>query len=188
MRAILAVLSVAAVLAALTPALAEKRLFIIANNPDGYGVDRCLASGAACGTAAATAYCASRVPHGAVVPQDRPRRHHGRDPDRRRLRLPWLPLRRVRRHRVRTVVQGVARELGCEVMAGRLGRNRVAPGQSRKAGEIPIGRAERQAVLDCQRGEVRVRHQVAVATYWYRAAKLLVEPLAAGAAGSMFRD
>jgi hypothetical protein len=66
MRAILAVLSLAAVLAALTPALAEKRLFIIANNPDGYGVDRCLASGAACGTAAATAYCASHEFHTAL--------------------------------------------------------------------------------------------------------------------------
>jgi hypothetical protein len=66
MRAITAVLSVAAFVAALTPALAEKRLFIIANNSDGYGVDRCLASGAACGTAAANAYCASHEFHAAV--------------------------------------------------------------------------------------------------------------------------
>jgi hypothetical protein len=40
--------------------LAEKRIFIIANNADGYGVDRCLASGAACGAPAAAAYCRSR--------------------------------------------------------------------------------------------------------------------------------
>jgi len=40
-----------------TPALAEKRIFIIANNADGYGVDRCLASGDNCGRAAAAAYC-----------------------------------------------------------------------------------------------------------------------------------
>jgi len=40
-------------------AQAEKRTFIIANNSD-YGVDRCLASGASCGVAAATAYCRSR--------------------------------------------------------------------------------------------------------------------------------
>lgn len=66
MRAIPAVLSVAALVAALTPALAEKRLFIIANNPDGYGVDRCLASGAACGTAAANAYCSSHEFHAAL--------------------------------------------------------------------------------------------------------------------------
>ena len=66
MRALPAVLSVAALVAVLTPALAEKRLFIIANNPDGYGVDRCLASGAACGTAAANAYCASHEFHAAL--------------------------------------------------------------------------------------------------------------------------
>jgi hypothetical protein len=41
-------------------AQAEKRIFIIANNSDGYGVDRCLASGASCGKAVATAYCQSR--------------------------------------------------------------------------------------------------------------------------------
>ena len=41
-------------------ALAEKRVFIIANSSDGYGVDRCLASGAHCGSAVATAYCKSR--------------------------------------------------------------------------------------------------------------------------------
>ena len=40
-------------------AQAEKRTFIIANNSD-YGVDRCLATGASCGVAAATAYCRSR--------------------------------------------------------------------------------------------------------------------------------
>jgi hypothetical protein len=43
-----------------TAAHAEKRTFIIANNSDGYGVDRCLATGATCGTAVATAYCKSR--------------------------------------------------------------------------------------------------------------------------------
>ena len=59
MRVLLAVLSVAAILAALAPAQAEKRLFIIANNADDYGIDRCLATGTACGTAAATAYCRS---------------------------------------------------------------------------------------------------------------------------------
>jgi hypothetical protein len=38
-------------------AQAERRMFIIANDADGYGIDRCLASGDACGKAAATAYC-----------------------------------------------------------------------------------------------------------------------------------
>src|SRR6516165_9169711 len=43
-----------------TAAQAERRTFIIANNADGYGVDRCLASGASCGIPVATAYCRSR--------------------------------------------------------------------------------------------------------------------------------
>ena len=53
-------------LAALSAALfagsaaAETRIFIIANNADGYGVDRCLASGGPCGTTVATAYCQSQ--------------------------------------------------------------------------------------------------------------------------------
>jgi hypothetical protein len=59
MRSVLAILTLAAALAA-TAAQAEKRIFIIANYADGYGVDRCLASGAHCGSAAATAYCKSR--------------------------------------------------------------------------------------------------------------------------------
>jgi hypothetical protein len=42
---------------ATTSAMAEKRIFIIANNSDGYGVDRCLAAGDNCGRAAAAAYC-----------------------------------------------------------------------------------------------------------------------------------
>lgn len=36
---------------------AEQRMFIIASDADGYGVDRCLASGEKCGAAAANAYC-----------------------------------------------------------------------------------------------------------------------------------
>ena len=61
MRFLLA-LSLAAVIlpAHLCEASAEKRTFIIANNPDGYGVDRCLAPGAPCGAAAAAAYCQSK--------------------------------------------------------------------------------------------------------------------------------
>jgi hypothetical protein len=61
MRFLLAALTLAgAALIGTTTAQAEKRIFIIANNADGYGVDRCLASGAACGAAAAAAYCKSR--------------------------------------------------------------------------------------------------------------------------------
>ena len=58
MRSLFAV-AVLAVLGA-SAAQAEKRIFIIANTSDGYGIDRCLASGARCGGAVATAYCKSR--------------------------------------------------------------------------------------------------------------------------------
>jgi len=60
MRYLLAALTVAAVLYGNISAQAEKRIFIIANNSDGYGVDRCLASGAACGKTVATTYCKAR--------------------------------------------------------------------------------------------------------------------------------
>ena len=36
---------------------ADRHMFIIGNDADGYGVDRCLAGGEKCGAAAANAYC-----------------------------------------------------------------------------------------------------------------------------------
>ena len=42
------------------PASAENRTFIIPNNADGYGVDRCLANDERCGQAVATTYCQSQ--------------------------------------------------------------------------------------------------------------------------------
>jgi uncharacterized DUF497 family protein len=42
-----------------TAAQAETSLFFISYNSDGYGVDRCLATGASCGMMIATAYCQS---------------------------------------------------------------------------------------------------------------------------------
>ena len=59
MRSMLVTAIFAAALLGAGAAQAEKRVFVIANNGDGYGVDRCLASGAACGEAAANAYCRS---------------------------------------------------------------------------------------------------------------------------------
>ena len=41
-------------------ASADSRVFIIANQADGYGVDQCLAKGDKCGAPAARAYCQSR--------------------------------------------------------------------------------------------------------------------------------
>jgi len=50
-------LLIIAALSAAAPAYAESRVFIISGNTDGYGIDRCLASGATCGKAMAAAYC-----------------------------------------------------------------------------------------------------------------------------------
>src|SRR5260370_19259882 len=41
-------------------ASADSRVFIIANQADGYGVDQCLAKGDKCGAHAALSYCRSR--------------------------------------------------------------------------------------------------------------------------------
>jgi hypothetical protein len=60
MRYVLAALAFAAALGGSVSVQAETRIFIIANNSDGYGIDRCLASGANCGAAVATAYCKAR--------------------------------------------------------------------------------------------------------------------------------
>jgi hypothetical protein len=60
MRILIAVSAAAAMLLAAGAAQAEKRLFIVASDSNGYGVDRCLASGAPCGEAVATSYCKSR--------------------------------------------------------------------------------------------------------------------------------
>jgi hypothetical protein len=45
---------------------AETKIFVIENHRDDYGVDQCLASGANCGRAAASAYCESRKYTGAA--------------------------------------------------------------------------------------------------------------------------
>jgi len=60
MRYLIAALTVVTALHFNVSAQAERRVFIVANNADGYGIDRCLASGAPCGAAAAAAYCRSR--------------------------------------------------------------------------------------------------------------------------------
>jgi hypothetical protein len=47
-------------LLAASAASADSRVFIIANQADGYGVDQCLARGEKCGAHAARSYCQSR--------------------------------------------------------------------------------------------------------------------------------
>src|ERR1700674_2985796 len=59
MRSISAVLAGVFVVAA-SVASADSRVFIIANQADGYGIDQCLARGDKCGAHAARSYCQSR--------------------------------------------------------------------------------------------------------------------------------
>jgi len=59
MRSISALLACALLLAP-SIASADSRVFIIANQADGYGVDQCLARGEKCGVHAARSYCQSR--------------------------------------------------------------------------------------------------------------------------------
>src|ERR1700753_1975437 len=59
MRIPMAFLASAFVLAS-SAAFADSRVFIIENQPDGYGVDQCLARGEKCGAHAALSYCQSR--------------------------------------------------------------------------------------------------------------------------------
>jgi hypothetical protein len=47
-------------LLAASAASADSRVFIIANQADGYGIDQCLARGDKCGAPAARSYCQSR--------------------------------------------------------------------------------------------------------------------------------
>ena len=75
-------------------------MFIIANDGDGYGIDRCLASGDKCGAAVANAYCkthefAQAASYRKVDRDD----ITGAIPSRRLRRLPRQYLRR-RRHRL----------------------------------------------------------------------------------------
>jgi hypothetical protein len=58
MRCVLAAVTIV-VLLLNGAAQAEKHIFIIANDADDYGVDRCLASNAGCGVTVANAYCHS---------------------------------------------------------------------------------------------------------------------------------
>jgi hypothetical protein len=53
-------LSACAFLFATSVAMADSRVFIVANQADGYGVDQCLAKGEKCGASAARSYCQSR--------------------------------------------------------------------------------------------------------------------------------
>lgn len=57
MRTLVVSLVAALLLTLAHSARAERRMFIVGADIEGYGVDRCLASGEKCGAAAANAYC-----------------------------------------------------------------------------------------------------------------------------------
>jgi opacity protein-like surface antigen len=60
MRILSAAVLACVFLSAASAASADSRVFIIANQADGYGVDQCLARGEKCGGHAARSYCQSR--------------------------------------------------------------------------------------------------------------------------------
>jgi hypothetical protein len=53
-------LSACVLLSLTSAASADSRVFVVANQPDGYGIDLCLSRGESCGMPAARAYCQSR--------------------------------------------------------------------------------------------------------------------------------
>ena len=57
MRLILPALSACLFLGLATAAHADSKVFLVSNQPDGYGIDQCLAKGENCGAPAARAYC-----------------------------------------------------------------------------------------------------------------------------------
>ena len=59
MRTVL--IGLAALLCVASTTRAEQHMFLVANDADGYGIDRCLASGEKCGAAAANAYCRTQA-------------------------------------------------------------------------------------------------------------------------------
>jgi hypothetical protein len=59
MRTVTAAAAVACIILGGTAAQAEKRTFIVANDANAYGVDRCLISDTTCGKTVANGYCRS---------------------------------------------------------------------------------------------------------------------------------
>ena len=60
MRTLLAGFATIVCLGLANPARADWRMFIVVNDSDDYGIDRCLANHEKCGVTAANAYCKSR--------------------------------------------------------------------------------------------------------------------------------
>jgi hypothetical protein len=86
-------------LLAASAASADSRVFIVANQADGYGVDECLARGDKCGAHAARSYCQSReFAQATAYRRVDPDEITGAVPKRRRRQMLRPRLRRIRRH------------------------------------------------------------------------------------------
>ena len=97
MRTLLISLAAILCLGLANAAQAERRMFIISADA-GYGVDDCLASGAKCGAAAATAYCKTQAFAQATSFRKVDRDDITGTIPNRRQRLPRLKVRQLRRH------------------------------------------------------------------------------------------
>jgi len=105
MRFVIAAAALATVLFGAASAQAEKTHLHHANNADGYGVDRCLASGAECGATVANSYCKSRDYAQALSFSKVDRgRHHRRHSDQRPGLMQRRDVRQLRRHRLLALV------------------------------------------------------------------------------------
>ena len=119
MRSVIAATALAVIMSGAV-AHAEKRLFILANQADGYGVDSCLATGAACGKPVANSYCRSHAfTQAEFVPQGEPRRHHWRHPDGRQRVVQRRQLRPLRRHSVLALTPRAHRQLRSRIYSSR---------------------------------------------------------------------
>jgi hypothetical protein len=104
LRIVIALAAVLSVILGGVAAHAEKRMFIVANDADDYGVDRCLSSSAPCGTAVANSYCHAHEYEQALSFRKVDRDDTGATPHTRTRLLPRTSVRRIRRHRVRALI------------------------------------------------------------------------------------
>ena len=118
MRSLSALLACAFLLAA-SAASADSRVFIIANQADGYGVDQCLAKGEKCGAHAARSYCQSRdFAQASSYRRVDPDEITGSVPKRRRDLQPCR-LQRIRRHYLPALRRPAAAKIkGCSCHTG----------------------------------------------------------------------
>ena len=77
------------------------------------------------------------------------------------MRARWRPVRDLHGARANTGLTAVARRAasGCHRSRSHTGRERVLPAEPAEAGEVAVGTAKDEAVLECERGEVAVGNE-----------------------------